>query len=94
MDFHKLPGGRDDVTLQRCYAGIRHRGRSTVRRKRQIMEAVPVQTEISDCDGSVEFPAKIFMQFFAAHPHRLGAGLAICRSIVETHGRRFLDGEE
>lgn len=58
------------------------------------MEAVPVQTEISDCDGSVEFPAKIFMQFFAARPHRLGAWLAICRSIAETHGRRFLDEEE
>ena len=58
------------------------------------MEAVPVQTEISDCGGSVEFPAKIFQHFFTTKAHGMDMGLAICRSIVESHGGPFLDGEE
>jgi PAS domain S-box-containing protein len=45
-----------------------------------------VQTEISDRGQGIEFPDKIFEAFFTTKPSGMGMGLAICRSIVESHG--------
>ncbi|WVT06755.1 MASE1 domain-containing protein (plasmid) [Sinorhizobium chiapasense] len=45
-----------------------------------------IQTEISDRGPGVEFPDRIFEPFFTTKEHGMGMGLAICRSIVESHG--------
>jgi hypothetical protein len=45
-----------------------------------------VQTEIRDRGPGIEFPNKIFEPFFTTKENGMGMGLAICRSIVESHG--------
>ncbi|MGX5804917.1 PAS domain-containing protein [Bradyrhizobium sp. Arg314] len=62
-------------------------GRILGLRVRRMADAI--QTEISDRGWGVEFPDKIFEPFFSTKEHGMGMGLAICRSIVESHGGRL-----
>jgi len=62
-------------------------------RVRRIGDAL--QTEISDCGPGVERPEKIFDPFFTTKRQGMGMGLAICRSIVESHnGRLWIETNE
>ena len=48
-----------------------------------------VQTEIGDRGPGVEFPDRIFEPFFTTKEQGMGMGLAISRSIVQSHGGRL-----
>jgi len=48
-----------------------------------------VQTEIRDRGEGVELPDRIFEPFFTTKAHGMGMGLAICRSIIESHGGKL-----
>ncbi|TIQ29986.1 MAG: PAS domain S-box protein [Mesorhizobium sp.] len=48
-----------------------------------------IRTEISDRGPGVETLDRIFEPFFTTKEHGMGMGLAVCRSIIESHGGRL-----
>jgi signal transduction histidine kinase len=45
-----------------------------------------IQTSISDTGPGIVEPSKIFEPFYTTKGHGMGMGLAICRSIITSHG--------
>lgn len=48
-----------------------------------------VQVAISDSGSGVEVPSKIFEPFYTTKGQGMGMGLAICRSVITSHGGRL-----
>ncbi|GAB4065144.1 PAS domain-containing protein [Ancylobacter sonchi] len=56
---------------------------------RAIRDGEVVRVEVSDNGPGVLHPEKVFDAFFTTKQTGMGMGLAICRSIIESHGGRL-----
>ena len=56
-------------------------------RVRRAAEAIRI--EVGDCGEGFDDPDRIFEPFFTTKQHGMGMGLAICRSIIESHGGKL-----
>jgi len=56
-------------------------------RVRRVAEVL--QVEVHDRGHGIEHPERIFEPFFTTKGHGMGMGLAICRSIIESHGGKL-----
>jgi PAS domain S-box-containing protein len=56
-------------------------------RVRRDLEAIRI--EVSDNGSGFDSPDRIFEPFFTTKEHGMGMGLAICRSIIESHGGKL-----
>lgn len=56
---------------------------------RAVCDGEALRVEVSDNGPGVLYPEKIFDAFFTTKQSGMGMGLAICRSIVESHGGRL-----
>jgi PAS domain S-box-containing protein len=91
------PVAVDRVQLQQVLINLLRNGMEAmdavasdrVLRVRVCRDAEMLRTEIRDSGRGVECPDEIFEPFFTTKQEGMGMGLAICRSIIESHGGRL-----
>jgi signal transduction histidine kinase len=52
-------------------------------------DAESVAIRVSDRGPGIADPARLFQPFYTTKPEGMGLGLAICRTVVESHGGRL-----
>lgn len=91
------PIALDPIQIQQVLINLMRNGMEamdSVARRRVLRLCVRraddvVRTEVSDCGPGVELPSRVFEPFFTTKDEGMGIGLAICRSIVESHGGKL-----
>lgn len=56
---------------------------------RSMRDGDLIRTEVRDTGAGISAPEKVFEPFFSTKSHGMGMGLAISRTIIETHGGRL-----
>jgi PAS domain S-box-containing protein len=88
------PVALDPVQIQQVLINLMRNGmeamdavsRKSVLRLQVRREGNSIRTEVSDNGPGIGLPVRMFEPFFTTKEDGMGIGLAICRSIVETHG--------